>query len=56
MEDHRIETVKSSQIYSLGEENIPTTEQSEWEGSDEMKCHAATTGSILDLVGDRVHG
>ena len=35
---------------------IPRTELSGWEESEDMNCHAATTGSILDFVGDRVHG
>lgn len=26
------------------------------DASGKMKCHVATTGSILDFVGDRVHG
>lgn len=32
------------------------TELSACDGSDEIKCHVANTGSLLDFVGDRVHG
>lgn len=35
---------------------IPRAELSAWEDSGDMKCHVATTGSILDFVGERVHG
>lgn len=35
---------------------IPRTELLGWEESEDMKFHVATTGSILDFVGDRVHG
>lgn len=37
-------------------DNKPKAEASAPNGTVEMKCHVAKTGSILDLVGDRVHG
>lgn len=43
-------------LHSPIQGKIPRTELSGWEESEDMKCHAATTGSILDFVGDRVHG
>lgn len=36
--------------------NLLKADVVESEGSEEMKCHVATTGSILDFVGERVHG
>lgn len=47
---------KKFRLYPPVQGKIPRTELSGWEESEDMKCHVATTGSILDFVGDRVHG
>lgn len=49
-------TRKEFRLHPPIQGKIPSTELSGWEDSEDMKCHAAITGSILDLVGDRVHG
>ena len=51
-----LENIMASKITVSMSTNIPMVELSAREGSDEMKCHVATMGSIFDLVGDRVHG
>lgn len=43
-------------LFQLVKKHIPMTEPPARGGSDEMKCQVASTGSILDFVGDRVHG
>lgn len=48
--------LKDSKEILLGRVVIPVMDLSPCGGSGDMKCHVASTGSILDLVGDRVHG
>uniref|UniRef100_A0A2P2JN73 Uridine-cytidine kinase C-like isoform X2 n=1 Tax=Rhizophora mucronata TaxID=61149 RepID=A0A2P2JN73_RHIMU len=47
--------IGASFMVSLEERESITTPPAR-EVSEEIKCHVAITGSILDFVGDRVHG
>lgn len=56
MQYDKSQFILKKMMHSPTKWDIPMTELPACEGSDEIKCQVANTGSILDFVGDRVHG
>lgn len=50
---HNKNTEKDTYSVSNEKKNLPSQPVPGW---SEINCHVANTGSIFDLVGDRVHG